>query len=369
MCFGAFRCSSTALSLMLAAVAAIFVALVPIGEAEAGFWCGGQTTGEWTIPADGSVAPPETRVLTVFSNTSSLHAPADDESTSSPMYEDYIVVVDENGEEIDGEAGIVEMGHLTGIWPEDYGEFLPDEPLAEGEYDFVIKREDTDDTVLSTFSIDEGYESSSPPEAVEIQWFRKTQNKPQEGECGNALSEMHYLSVEPLADEPAYYEVLLEHSDGSETPQLLASDAYDGELRYYTFHDVECLSITAHLIDGTSGETTEYCEPHKCDHTEYPDDTEFGGNLGSTDWDEISGCEFENPGGAVFEDPENGGENGDDTENGDADGEDNGDVDGEDNGEDDDNGSCAAVSGSTPPIWMVLLVALGLMLRRKPLAR
>ncbi len=326
MLFFAPRRISVVLSVMAAAVATIFIAVVPIGEAEAGFWCAGQNTGEWTIPADGTVAPPDARILTVFSN-----------ATGGGISTDTIVLVDGEDEEVEGDVELVAMGHRTGIFPEDYGEFLPDEPLVDGEYSLMIGAD-----VLSTFSIDESYESAAEPEAVELQWYRETQNRGQEDECGGALSEMHYLSIEPLADEPAYYELLLTHSDGSETAQLIASDAYDGELRYYTFFDVECLSVTAHLSDGSSGEATEYCEPHKCVHEEYSEDTEFGASLGTTEWDEVSGCEYDNPGLIYAEDDE---------ENG------------EDNGADDDNGGCTATSGSVPPVWMVILLALAVVFR------
>lgn len=329
MFFGAPRIFAAALPLLIATVITAFITLVPIGEAEAGFWCNGQNTGEWTIPADGSVAPPDARILTVFSN-----------STGGSLSTDAIDLVDGQEEEVDGEVTLVDMGHRTGIFPEEYGEFLPDESLAEGDYSLKIG-----DAVLTTFSVDESYEPPSSPEAVELQWYRETQDAPQEDECGGALSEMHYLSIEPLAEEPAYYELLIEHFDGSETAQLLASNAYGGERRYYTFDDVECLSITAHLVDGTPGETTEYCEPHKCTHQDYPEDTEFGSSLGTTEWEDVSGCDVEYPPGDDGD--------GEDTEND------------EDTAEDDDSGSCAAASGSAPPVWMVFLLVLGAMLRRR----
>ena len=296
---------------VLATGVVLTLGLVDIQEAEA---CdpAGESVG-WTAPQQSDVIPPDTTFIFGVGGFF--------------LGDDVITVVDEDDNEIDGEQTQMSMARLfSGM-----REFVPDEPLAAGEYTVTIDYEDNPnwpdaEPFAMTVTVDEDFEAPAAPEAVDFEWFHETHDEEQGDSCFMA-DEIHQIAVEPLADEPAYYEVILEHGDGSESLELLPSTADDGELHRYEVTDVECVSVVARLFDGSGGEVNKVCQPHKCKHYE-GEANQMG--LGFTDWSEVSGC------------------SGEGTEEGST-----------------EEGSCSSVSGSAPPLWLMLLVALGLVNSRR----
>ena len=309
-------------------VALFLVSFLGIDEANAGFWCDtSQDTAHWSVPHDGAQVTPETRILLVIRYQNQGEE---------------ISVADASGEPVEGDLIKVEMGHRMDIWPSAFLEFVPQAPLADGEY--TVTFEEGTELFEFTFDVDTSLDSPATPEAVSFEWFTETGGF-QEDECGSGQEELQYIAIEPLDEAPAYYEIFIDHVDGSETVQLVPSDARGGELNYYTIEGVDCVTVTAHHSDGTAGEATQYCEPHKCMHYPVDDEAEFGNALGTTDWDNVDGCDED----------ENGGEEQDVGDGADEEDEED---------EEDENSSCSTTGSSQIP-GLLVLVTIGLIGMRR----
>lgn len=305
-------------------VAVALIATGNTGEAEAAPHCDPDADiVDWTIPADGDVVSPDVRIKAVLSIGLEYITTGEDLT--------FFEVLDDDGDEIEGEEIEVDMEHGLGVHPAAYREFIPEQPLEPGDYEVSVNDGSTP-MVEYSFTVDADLSDPEAPETVDFDWFHATQDTFQEYGCGGGIYELHSLAVESSAGTAAYIELFLELEGGAEGVQILPPDAYDGELRDYVFEDVECITAMAVADDGTAGEQTEYCEPQKC--VDYQTDgNDLATNLGETDWDDVSGC----------------GDNGDDS-GGDGDG-DNGDGDGDDSG-------CTVAPGSSPPAWLMALIAL-----------
>ena len=375
---------------------ALFIGLVDIGEAQA---CdpAAETIG-WTVPADGDVITPETPFIFVVGGFF--------------LGEDLVSVVDSEGNEIAGE----QTHHSMARWFSGMREFVPDEPLADGEYTVRVDYEGNAnfpnlEPFEMTVTVDANFELPASPEATDFDWYHETHDETQGDTCYMA-NEIHQVAVQPLAVEPAYFEMIFQHHDGSETIQLLSADAHDGSLRRYETTEVECISVVARLADGSGGEVNQICQPHKCKHYE---GEELNTSLGATDWDEVSGCDGD--GGEQQGNQEQGNqeqgnqeqgnqeegnqeegnqeqgnqeqgnqeqgnqeqgnqeqgnqEQGNQEEGNQEEGnQEEGNQEQEESPQEGETetsgeGSCSAASGSAPPVWMMLLIALGLVARRR----
>ena len=324
----------------------------------------------WTLPAEGEIITPDDRILLFTAGM-----PSGDREVSLKS--------------IDGSTDFdhtVEYRTMAGLFAA-YIEVIPDDPLVGGTYSLSITYPDTDwsNDFDLTFSVASSLAVPSAPEAVSFQWYRETHAQPTGNSCiwGD---EYHSVLLEPLNEDPAYYQVTFE-GDDFDIIQIFRPQELNGQLRSYAISGVDCVTVAAYLQDGTSGDIITECTPHKCNHIDDPDS--FG--LGVTNWEEIAGCGDNGDNGDNGDDGDDGddgdnGDNGDEGDDGDDgdDGDNNGD-DGDDdnNGDDGDDGdtdtdedtfedelqsegcACAASNGGLPSSGFLAVVLLGLFFLRR----
>ncbi len=304
-----------------AGVAALFVAPA---EAQA---CSPQDELQihWTIPADGEITSPDAQVI---ADVSGFDANSE------------IILRDGDDVDMDGAWSMSSDGFFGGV-----GSFVPDSPLQDGEY-IIVGLDKGEEQVEATFEVDASVMVTTP-ESVDFEWYRETHDEPKGDMCFQG-SVAHFVDIVPPQTPPAYYRVTFEHNDGSTSSRILHPDRRSSDFFgidtplfdppdipgegpiAFAANAVDCIGVSTKAIDGTSSDVVSVCEPDKTRH--------YAGEgepyvLGTTDWSKDEDHSSQ-------------------------------DAESEESESEEGEGSCAAVGALTPPIFLLILLAVGLLIRR-----
>lgn len=219
-----------------------------------------------TIPADGDVVPPETRIIFFSAGSRTLSR--------------RMTVRSKGGVQSTGEEEFVP-------WAWDYEGmrlFTPTVPLEAGEYVAGMTSDPTGQFDVE-FEVDDSLKPQPPEGTVDVAWYHETHEE-WAGSTAYASTESHEISVELPGEEPAYFDMRFVSRDGTEHPYILTGD-YAGTLRSYKVRDIECIRVAPAAFDGSLGEVVEICQPHKCNHFA---EKHRAYALATTDWDRINDC-------------------------------------------------------------------------------
>ena len=174
-------------------------------------------------------------------------------------------------------------------------ELVPEEPLEPGTHTLDITYSETDnmetEDFTATFTVDPSFALADLPGPVEFEWYRETFEENTGDSCYYA-QEMQFLRIQPLDEEPHFYEVIIHREDNDSPSITLRLPAQiNGDIVPYSVPQATCIEVRGIRADGEAGESVEFCEPHKA---VYIDNT--GGDyigFGETDWDNVNeggGC-------------------------------------------------------------------------------
>ncbi|TXD39276.1 hypothetical protein FRC98_02430 [Lujinxingia vulgaris] len=287
------------------------------------------------LPAEDAVVAPDAQLLIFFNG-------AQDDPT--------IELVDEAGEPVAVSVERMSQAAFFGF----VRELLPQAPLAEGTYSMrVTYGNEYQDDFERSFEVDADHAWAPVEGAPELTWYRETYAEGTGNSCewGDAYQMIRFGAVPGAV---SYY-VELQRGDTVLEQRYLSDkvDAFHG----FVMEGVECVRVAALSGDGGPGESAELCVPDKCNHFE----GEMPWQFGTTDWDEVDGCETEVP---VEGDPDDSDAGSDDVGAGDVGsgsdaGSDAGGWDVEEpTGGSDDEGGCSSSGGSPPLAYWFLIVAM-----------
>lgn len=223
----------------------------------------------WTIPAAGQTVVDETPIAVVVGGWS-----VDGE----------LVLRDDSGDLV----AIGEKSELAGAHSYVY-EIERDAPLDAGEYTVTLDYPGSGrlQPYEFGFTVDDDLESQSPPGVVDFRWHRETYERTAGDSCF-ATDEFHILRLEPLDTSPAFYEVTFVSEGEPIGFDYIPPGRLDGRLHdRFEVRDVDCVRANAVAEDGRRGDVVEHCTPDRCNHF---DTDRHHGTLGTTDWEEVSGC-------------------------------------------------------------------------------
>ena len=226
----------------------------------------------WTLPADGGELLPDTPIL--------LNVTGDDYTGSRE------ILFSRDGDPLDA-ALVYQYAH--GLFSAVYA-LVPDEPLTDGTYDVDITYGDSaeSDDYSFTFSVNSSIVPGPLHDPVEFLWYQETLEQPSGDTCFYA-DQVQYLTIEPLAEEPYFYEISF-HRDGQDSiPFLRRPQEVDGTLELFSVTHADCVEVRPIGLDGEAGDSLELCAPDKCVHVDNSNSGNFI-EFGNVDWDQIDGC-------------------------------------------------------------------------------
>ena len=294
------------------------------------------------LPAEDAVVAPDAQLLIFFNG-----------AQDDPVVE----LVNAAGEQVPVSVERVNQAAFFGF----VRELLPEAPLAEGSYSIRVTYDDEfQEDFERSFEVDAEHTWAPIESAPELTWYQETYAEGTGNSCEWG-DEYQMIRFGEVPGAITYY-VELERDDTILEQRYLSDKA--GMFHGFVMQDIDCVRVVALSGDGGAGESTELCVPDKCNHFE----GEMPFQFGTTDWDEVEGCEIEVP---VEGDPDDSDAGSDDVGAGDVGsgfdaGSDAGGWDVEEpSGGSDDEGGCSSTGGAPGGMMATALAMFGLLWRRR----
>ncbi len=269
-----FNIAAAASGLVLLALVSGLLNLMVLSEAEA---CSPMEEAvAWSAPADGDSVGADATVVLGLSGLIDTHRT------------ELIEVSDPDGATVDGDEFVSQGLRLF----QGMREFIPSQPLDEGEYTVTVdlpeQNEDPEETVEFSFAVDDNIAAADDVPAVEFDWYRELFDE-KVGDTCHYDDEYHYLKIDPPTYLPDFYEVIFTDETGDESVEVLHPDEAD-QLQVFLADDVDCVTVSAGSASGIRFGTSEACTPDKCVDL-VADDTMFEAPRGpSVDFDDVDRC-------------------------------------------------------------------------------